>query len=399
MRSKLAVCAVALAIIGAACGSEEGAKSEAITVQLDGKAATFNGELPRFFPDSLTVHPGSTVTFRLPHFSGAPHTVTLGTLVNAGAAKADALGEHPTLEAQFDLDNTPELNKLTDLFFHRPPPGPPSPNQSAAQPCFLDSGDPPNSLTGGAPACPKRTQPAFNGKQTFYNSGVLFQDGDSFKVNLSDDIAPGKYSFMCMIHRAGMRGTINVVPSDQDAQTAEEVRSEGRAQLDQLVKDLQPAVDALAKATPTNALAGAGVTGVNDAQVAEFGPKELSIPVGGKVSWSVNLFHNIALNPPEGAVGAITKKSDGSFEFNPPVVVNTNSPPLPEVQSFFPAPADAKDLVIEGGPWDGKAFRNSGLLASLPRENVTYSTVFTQAGTYSLRCLIHPDMKGTIKVG
>ena len=398
MRTKIGAGLLLIVLVASGCGTEK-ATSEAVTVQIDGTAPDFNGIFTQFFPNQLTVHPGSSVVFRMPHFHGDPHTVTLGTLVDAGDAKVAALGAHPSLDALFNLDNTPEFNKLTDIFFHKPPPGPPSPNQSAAQPCFLDSGAPPNSLTGGAPACPKATQPAFSGKQTYYNSGVLFQDDDAFTVKLSKDIEPGSYAFMCMIHRANMRGTLTVVPLDEDAQTAAQVTSAGRAQLSEAVTSLQPAADALSKATGASALAAAGADGVTGGEIAEFAPKQIAIPVGGKVSWSVNLFHNIALNPPEGAVGAIVKKADGSFEFNPPVVVATNSPQPPPIQSFFPAPKDAKDIVLDGGPWDGKAFRNSGLLASLPREHVTYSTTFTQAGTYTLRCLIHPDMKGTVKVG
>ena len=125
----------------------------------------------------------------------------------------------------------------------------------------------------------------------------------------------------------------------------------------------------------------------------------MTIHKGDTVSWRVHLFHNIALDPPEGIVGAIAKDAKGAIQFNGPVVAATNSKgQAPPITLFFPPPAGAKPITVDGGPWDGKSFRNSGLLGSIVPEIITYKTTFTTAGTYRLQCLLHPDMKGTVTV-
>ena len=403
MGRRVLVGVVVLALAAFGCSQEttttetEGGDGE-VAVQLDGQTTQFNGAFPAFFPGKLSAHPGETIAFKLPHFSGEPHTVTLGTLVNAAAAKADSLGENAKFEQLARLDDGPEMLKLPDIFFHRPPPGPPSPNQSAAQPCVVQTGTPPLSLTGGAPACAQKTLGDFKGTEAFYNSGLLMEDGASFDLKLADDIKPGTYRMMCMLHRAGMRGTITVVPKEQSADSAADVRSRGRAELKKIVDALTEVQPQLAKATASNALSGIGTPDVPDALIAEWGPKNLNVKKGETVSWKIFLFHNIALNPPEGAVGAFTKGRDGKIEFNGPAAAAINSPQPPPVTAFFPPPADAKPLTVNGGPWDGKAFRNSSILGSVKPLEITYTTTFTTAGTYQLRCLLHPDMKGTVTV-
>src|SRR5436309_16042051 len=59
---------------------------QAFGVTVDGKTDAFNGEFGTFFPDSLSAHAGDTINFSLPRYSGVPHTVTLGTLVDKGVA-------------------------------------------------------------------------------------------------------------------------------------------------------------------------------------------------------------------------------------------------------------------------------------------------------------------------
>jgi len=401
MGKRVILVVAVLALVAAACTKSSTTATPTaagITVQLDGKTDQFNGAFPKFFPNSLTVHPGSTVTFALPHFTGEPHTVTLGSLVNAAAAKTDALGTKVTFPQLANMDLTPEFNKLPDVFFHKPPAGPPSPNQSAAQPCYQASGEPPLSLTGSAPACANKTLTDFKGTESFYNAGLLVNDGASFKLKLASDIKPGRYAYMCMIHRAGMRGWITVVPNSQSADTAASVRSRGQAQFNDLVTKLQPFEAKLASATKDTALGGAGSDSIPDALIAEWGPKKLTVHKGDTVKWKLFLFHNVALNAPESAVGIFNKTASGAFDYNGPAVASVNSPQPPLSTAFFPPPAGAGPLTVTGGPWDGKAFRNSSLLGSITPFVITYTTTFTTPGTYSLRCLIHPDMKGTVTV-
>jgi len=406
MGKRVFLAVAALALVAAGCGKSSttsttstGGGTQAITVETSPNTDQFNGAFTTFFPNKLTVHPGATVAFKLTHFSGEPHTITFGTLVNAAATKADALGPNATIPQLDELDNGPEMGKLPDVFFHKPPQGPPTPNQSAAQACDQATGAPPNNLAGGAPACATKTLSDFNGTESFYNSGLLFNDDATFKLKLASDIKPGKYAFMCMIHRAGMRGWLTVAPQGQAADSASDVKTRGDAEFRALVNKLAPYQAKLAGATASAALGGAGSDSIPGGLIAEWGPKNLTIHKGDTVTWKVFSFHNIALNPPEGDVGAVAKGPNGSIQFNGPVVAATNSVgQAPPITLFFPPPPNAGPLTIDGGPWDGKAFRNSGLLGSITPEILTYKTTFTTSGTYSLRCLIHPDMKGTVKV-
>jgi len=272
MRRFTVVIAAVLLVLTGACGSNSkksgdntsagattteaaAGKAQAFTVQIDGKTDKFNGEFAAFFPAKVEAHAGDTVKFDLPRFSGAPHTVVLGTMVNDALAKFRKLPPTSTIAA---TENFPEMTKLTDVFPHESPKGPPVPNQSAAQPCFLKTGEPPNSPTGGAPACPKTTQPAFDGTYSFYNSGVLAADGDSFTLELSDAIKPGTYSFMCLVHRGGMSGDLTVVDAATKVPTPSDVAAAGKADLAKVVAAGEGPAKAAAAATADKAIDESG---------------------------------------------------------------------------------------------------------------------------------------------
>ena len=101
--------------------------AQSYSVGVDAKNDTFPIAAVAYYPNELTVHPGDTVDFNS-IFSGEPHTVTFGTLVDQGLPKAK-----PT-----DTVEPPELLKIPLML----PNGPGDAIQAAAQPCFLASGDP-----------------------------------------------------------------------------------------------------------------------------------------------------------------------------------------------------------------------------------------------------------------
>jgi plastocyanin len=406
MRQMLAA-VVATALMGAGCSSNKkdtsasststakpGSAAEQVTILMDGRTGAYNGVFTAYFPSEVSVHPGTTVDFKMPYFNGEPHTVTLGTLVDAGVQKLEFLGPTASPAQQ---ENTPELKNLPDLFPHEFSASGgtrPDVNQSAAQPCYEDTGVPPLSLTGGAPACLPAAEPQFNGRQAFFNSGALAQDNASYTVKLADDIAPGAYGVFCLIHRGTMFGKLNVVNKATPVPSAAEVATKANDEFQGLAKVLQSAYTRVPP--PATVLAGSGLPNIFNAFVAEFLPKEVTVAAGQSVTWNSLFFHTISFNAPPDAVPPV-KASGHAVHLNPTAFAPSNSPPLPAAYNAFPPKASAPYL-LNGGSFDGTGYKNTGLLISIPPSIVSYKVTFTKPGSYSYVCLLHPNMAGVVKV-
>jgi plastocyanin len=232
-------------------------------------------------------------------------------------------------------------------------------------------------------------------------------------MKLSPNIKPGTYNFFCTLHRAGMTGKITVAGPGTKIPTPDEVTKVGKDQFKQLSEKLVPAATALktgtapplvTSAAPGSVLAGSG-SNAPDAQAAlltEFGPKDVSVPVGGAVTWTVIGPHTISFNAPEDARVLIAKAPDGSVHLNPKAAAPQGGPGAPPPSPGSGPPPTGPPpppKVVDAGSWDGTGFRSSGLVLSFPPDLVAYKLSFSKAGTYSYVCLIHPDMKGTVKVG
>lgn len=407
-----AVAALLMAVAAVACNDDDDDKGPEATkpaategpstynVQVDGTAHDYNSGFTAYFPNAVAVHAGDTVRFGLVDTLGeGPHTVTFGTYVDAvqkvvldfcGPEGVSACPEDSPPPPEFDAANA----KLPSLL----PEGPGDANQAAANPCFLESGD--------APAegpCAKREQPAFSGTQTLYSSGWLSPNED-FTVKLADNIAPGSYTWICLLHNVEMTGTLTVGAKSAKADTPSEVEERGAQQLDDLAAKLKPAADELRAATVEKALAGNGAEDVPNGAVLEFGPKEASIPVGGSVTWTVIGAHTISFNAPEDTSKLRIEAPDGTVHINERAVTpagGPGQPPPPEGAEEGPPPdPNAPPVVIDAGSYDGSSFLSSGLILSFPGEGVfAYKVTFTTAGTYTYKCLIHDKMEGTVKVG
>jgi plastocyanin len=354
-------------------------------VQVDAAFESFTVAALAYFPNELTVHPGDTVDFT-GIFSGEPHTVTFGTLVTDGLASSDPeTGEEG-----------PELASVPPLL----PDGPGDAIQAAAQPCFLAEGAPPES--GDACSADEQEQPAFDGSQTYYNSGFL-ADGDVFSVPLSDDIAPGDYSFFCTLHRGGMTGTLTVVGPDDEADTPDDVESAGADALAAMEEELAPVAEAMEQGTlppfiteaaPGSVIAG-GSTETSSGIVSQFGPETVDIAVGDTVTWTVLGPHTVSFGASEAQRSAIARAPDGSVHVNPDsfAPAGGEGQPPPD-ESAPPGPP----INFSGGEYAGTGFRNSGIILSFPPQLYSYSLTFTTPGTYEYYCLVHPDMEGTVNV-
>ena len=361
-------------------------------VDVDADPSSTSLGVPAYFPNELTLHAGDTIDFT-EHFSGEPHTVTFGTLVDQGLAKADPNAQ----------EEPAELKKIPDLL----PEGPGDAVQAVAQPCFLASGDPPQS-----DACPKdqQKQPDFDGTQTLYNSGFL-ADGDHFKMTLSKDIKPGTYNWFCTLHRGGMTGKLTVVAADQKAQSASEVKDAGTKLLTEKQGKLKAAVEAVKAGTlppiiptadPKGVLAGGFSEEVQDGLVVAFGPDTLSVKVGDTVTWTILGPHSVTFGATEAQRTLLTKAPDGSVHISqeaasPAGGAGQPQGPPPEGSSDPNAPPPPP-TPIDGGSYDGTGLHSSGVVLSFPPQLFSYSLKFTKAGSFQYFCTVHPDMKGTINV-
>ena len=313
-------------------------------VGVDGSTDEFHGSFHRFFPRSLTVQPGDTVVFRRPE-NGEPHTVTLGN----GVPTSDPIPGGHFFEGGFG--------------------GPP--RRSASMPCFLSSGLPP--IEGCSPA--EQEPMAFDGTQSWFNSGGLLGE-DEFTLELADDIAPGTYTFVCLVHAFTMKGTIEVVGPEQPADDPEDVVARGSEELDRQVALMLPLVERPPSGVEGRVEAARFEGGGFAAWANSFFPEEIEIPVGGTVTWIISHIHTISFNASESARPFYEEAEDGSVREN--------------------------ELGAEpsGDPsgWDGSGFLNSGLRAGLSPPD-EFSVTFTDPGTYAYRCLVHFDMEGRVNVG
>ncbi|MGH8931867.1 MAG: cupredoxin domain-containing protein [Egibacteraceae bacterium] len=158
----------------------------------------YGTQLNAYFPGAVTARPGDALVFE--NRSIAPHTITFG------------VGPDP-------LDWPPQIT----------PDG--QPNPAALGPCATDQA-PTLATTSclGEEAVPL---PAFTG-QGLWTSGVLPPSGPdvpvevrSAQLELSEDIRPGRYRYVCIIHPS-MAGTVEVVDGDAAAPSPAEVAQAGR---------------------------------------------------------------------------------------------------------------------------------------------------------------------------
>ena len=358
MARRLTTVLVVVALLGGACGSDEGDDPASgsgsgtdgpvtLPVSVDAMPDDFSASFFSYFPRQVSARPGDTVEFTS-DFSGEPHTVAFGTLIDATELDAD-------------------------------------PQPSAAQPCFVVSGVPP-----ATEACPAGGQPDFDGTQPFFSSGFL-PDEATFSVRLAENIAPGTYQFMCLVDRTEMTGQLTVVGSDEAVPSPADVSALAQRDIDAAVAALQPRADRIRAITAPPALAGApeedGAAPPVTSTVNVF-PDEVSVPVGGAVTWSVDGAHTIAFGSPEDARPLYAFDGEGVVRANKKGANPAGGAGMPSGAS--------PPLLVDGGAYE-EGFRNSGLLVG--SGDVQYKLTFPTAGTYQYRCLFHTDMEGTVKVG
>jgi plastocyanin len=440
-RPLLAFLIAALAALPA-CGGEStdtaGGDGQTRTVLVDYDHDEVAASFMSYFPRIVRVHPGDTVRFKQ-IWTGEPHSVTLGRLVDERAGpgvdyltKLIEAGQRiPEDDADIPKDVDAAVSKLEELPFLGNPDTAEA-AQNGAQPCFLDEGEPPKEPSQ---ACPKRAQPPFNGRQSYYNSGFIPYEGEKgneFEVPLADDIAPGRYSYYCNWHFIEMSGQIVVEPETTEIPSQAEVDKQARREVDQLAKVAVEERDKAAEFVRTGK-AGKGFevppafAGVKQLAgfipeeipytyvfIDEFIPAERTIKVGESVSWAVVGPHTISFDVPK-YFPQVTVAKDGTVEFNKRAYGPVDSPPPPDEEggppedegeapppegeappeeAEEPEPDEPQELkVLDAGDWDGEGYKSSGVISE-----VLYKVRFTKAGRYEYACVVHPRMVGRVTV-
>ncbi|HVE63101.1 MAG TPA: hypothetical protein VNB94_04810 [Mycobacteriales bacterium] len=353
----------------------------AFTVDVDGKTDTSPVSLYAMFPKALSARPGDSVSFVLQD-TGEPHTVAFGTTFEKALAFRKA---NPKSE-----EGAPEEKQIPDLL----PDGPGDAFQAGAQPCVLPAGAPP--ITDFTKPCANTKPTEFTGTDQLFTSGWMGPD-QPFTFTVAAAAKPGTYNYFCQLHGPDMGGTLTVVAPGATVPSPAEVKAKGEAEKDALIAQLSPAFAALAAAKgPGDAVAGTFAPPQGDVfvqgQVNAFGPAEIAVPVGGKVTWNVLGPHTIAFNAPADAVGLRAPGADGAVHRSE----KAEAPAASSGQKF--GPQGPSGDPIDGGKWNGEGYRSSGIILAFEKP-VAYSMTFTKAGTYKYLCQIHIDMEGTVKVG
>ncbi|MFP5318799.1 MAG: hypothetical protein ACLGI2_10970 [Acidimicrobiia bacterium] len=382
--------ALVLATVAWSCSSpEDYSQPISRTVRVDADFDEFAASMLAYFPQVVDVRPGDTIDFRQV-WTGEPHSVTMGTLVDTAIKpvreiiRSGNVPDEPPPELEPALAVLPYL--LGENF---------RVNQSAGQPCYLDEGAPPHEQDT---ACPQRPQPEFTGRQSYYSSGLIPYEGtggNTYRVKLSDDIAPGTYTYYCNYHGPLQSGEIVVHPKGERVPSQSAVDRRGREELRRLADPLRTAFEDAKEGRATyqgepvpGHLAGYLPGGEDMAMINEFVPATIRAKVGEKVTWSFVGPHTVSFDVPPYFPQFILAP-DGFVTFNPQAYEAVGGPGITLAQQAPGAPPPA----IDAGRWGGSGFISSGLLYE-----GTYSLTFERAGRYRYACLVHPRMVGEVVV-
>jgi plastocyanin len=198
----------------------------------------------------------------------------------------------------------------------------------------------------------------------------------------------GTYTLLCDVH-PGMKGVVHVVAKSKKVPSA---KADRKALRNQVATALHLAKGLLKTSAPPNTIK-IGAHAAGGVESLTFFPSNTSVPVGTTVLFQMptsSLEVHTATTGPGNAEDAKTYVGALAASFNSPA---------PSAQAIYPSEAPTT-LANLTPTLHGNGFWNSGLLdvsttTPLPDRN---AVKFTQLGTYTFYCLIHPFMKVTVTV-
>ena len=334
MRRRISFTAAVLLLLASGC-TRNGDDAQRYVIDVDARSdAKEKFQFSAYFPAEVQAAPGDTIRFRN-RSTEAPHTVTFGILPDRSNQPNILIptGENPAVREACDTDDEP-----TNLVVK----------------------------------CPDKRLGAYDGTG-YWNSGYLQPlparrnaGAKNVTLRLADDIKPGDYSYVCILHPF-MSGTVEIVQDAGDRSDPVDVRGgaqEGAADTREKAEDFdEPKLKRDGDEVTVAAGWGDKVTAVN-----RFAPDEIEIEKGTTVTWAVR-------SPYE------------------PHTVTFDSP--------FEGPEDRGALepggVQDGGEYRG-GFASSGIIGKVQFPFESYSLEFTKSGTYEYVCILHPGQTGVVKV-
>lgn len=347
-------------------------------------------ESMRFFPDTISVHPGDTLHFT----SNGFHTATLlpvGTGPVQWIESQATLGtSQPYAFAQPDPDDGPTSYKLGNA--------------------AIFATDP---TCGGAgqPAC------SFDGSSVL-NSGAPFFGPFDFTVEV--EVAAGStFYVVCIIHGAMMRMRVEVVGGGAAASDPAYIEDANEAALTQDLDTANALHErfsgrASSHISPDGTRVWDAWAGVDSRHVVLYGfyPSRLRIDRGDTVQWHFDSLtyedHTVTLPLSTGREIArnapLACDPDGDGGAGPDNPPDLEEPPFCSDPGQLEFEIDDRFVNPSGnGVFKGRDLENSGVLgANSFLGDANYELRFPKAspdGGFKYLCLIHPFMRGRVIVG
>jgi len=204
---------------------------------------------------------------------------------------------------------------------------------------------------------------------------------------------PGTYTYYCDVH-AGMKATVHVVAKKAKAPS---VKSDAKAVTNQVKKALK-ALKALSRTKPGSGTIQIGASAPHGVESYQFFPAATTVAAGTTVTFKMPVnsteVHTATTGPGDPEQDPTSYLGTISASLNGPGDPGTIAEALYASDQPGGTPASLTPTLHGNGFWNTGALDAAGATPLASSNTVT----FTQAGTYTFYCLIHPFMKATVTV-